>query len=394
MAGSLSGGSVPRTVKFFRSLWMTSGCVGMGLVLYFVLFPPRGPVSGATPESTIAAEPKQAVNLRADGKIEIASGTVFASRIATTLLETRTITDPLVTVSGIVVARILPGTGELSDRWHFNTPELGTAHANWLKSNSEVVFSRNQLEKTKELASAQISFLELQLKRLEANAKSGAIPEKEILAARSDLLKAQLQGQKDVFSAESALRVAENSRVSLERELSQRGIEPVVFGRGVEQMVLVSANVPETKISLIREGQACRVRFFAYPEKSFDAHVETLSTTVTHELRTLRVLFDLSDPEELLIPGMFAEVELGTDEREALVIPAQAIIHVGQADYVLVSSNSESWLPREVRVGEFRNGSYEILRGLEPGQTIITSGAILLKPKVVESLTRPRNKVP
>ena len=387
-----SNNSVSTAVKTVRSLWMIGGFLGIGVVLYFVLFPPQLFVSAATPESKAAPEPKQAVGLRADGKIEITSGSIFSSRIAATRLEKRRITDPLVTVSGIVVARVLPGAGELSTRWHFDTPELGTAHTNWLRSNSEVAFSRNQLEKTKELASAQISFLDLQLKRLEANAKSGAIPEKEILAAKSDLLKSQLQGQKDVFTAESALRVAENAKVSLERELSQRGIEPVVFDRGVEQMVLVSANVPETKISLIRDGQACRVRFYAYPDKTFAAHVETLSTTVTHELRTLRVLFDLSDPEELLIPGMFAEVELGTDERDALVIPAQSIIHVGQADYVLVSVDPGAWLPREVRVGEFRRGSYEILRGLEPGETIISSGAILLKPKVMESLTHTASK--
>ena len=84
--------------------------------------------------------------------------------------------------------------------------------------------------------------------------------------------------------------------------------------------------------------------------------------------------------------------ELGTEERDALVIPAAALLHVGKADYVLVETAAGAWLPQEVHVGEFRRGTYEVLRGLDSGQTIIGEGAILLKPKVVESLARLQGK--
>jgi hypothetical protein len=388
MASNPVGARIPRSVTLGRGAWMLGGAAGIVIVLYFVLFPPRMTVSGHAPAPRGAVSPKRAVELQADGTILIAADTPFASRIESTRIETRRITDPLLTVSGIVVARVIPGTRDLSERWHFNVPELGTAHANWLKSNSEIEFLREQLVKTKELVTAETTFLDSQLRRLESGGKTGVIPEKDILSARTELLKAQLQGAKNVFAAQSELRVAENERVSLERELSQRGIEPEVFDRGIEHMVLVSANVPEAKISQVHEEQACRVRFYAFPDKAFDAHVETLSTTVTHELRTLRVLFDLNDPDGLLIPGMFAEVELGTEVRDAVVIPAAALLHVGKSDYVLVETPRGTWLPREVQVGEYRHGTYEVLHGLDSGQTVISEGAILLKPKVVESLTR------
>jgi hypothetical protein len=385
-------GRIPFVRKLLRAGWMIAGTVGIGVVIYFILFPPRFSVSAHASVAPAATAPKKIVELRADGAIRISPDTPFSTRIATAVLTPQQISDPLLTVSGIVVARVLPGSDELADRWHFNTPELSTAHANWLRSNNEIEFLRNQLAKTRALVNESTTFLEAQVKRLEPNAKSGVIPEKDILAARSDLLKAQLQGQKDIFAAQSALRVAENERVALERELSQRGIEPVVFSRPEENMVLVSANVPEAKISEVKEGQACRVKFYAHPDKIFDAHVETLSTTVTEELRTLRVLFHLTDPDNLLLPGMFAEVELGTDQRTALVIPAPALLHVGQADYVIVQTDGGAWLPKEVVVGEFRRGFYEVLRGLSPGQTIISQGTILLKPKVVESLARLGSK--
>jgi multidrug efflux pump subunit AcrA (membrane-fusion protein) len=312
----------------------------------------------------------------------------FGERLETMSLSPRRLTDPLLTVSGIVVARVQSGPGDLAERWQFDTPELTASYSQWRRSLSEVEFSRNILEKTTELVKTEATFLAEQLQRLESVAKTGAASERELRAARADLLKAQIQGQRDIFSAQSALRVAENGRLALERELSQQGVEPMAFNRGVEHMVLVSANVPEAKVSLVREGQRCRVRFYAHPERTFDGHVETLGAMVTRELRTRRVLFDLNDPDRLLIPGMFAEVELGTDERESLTVPASAVIHVGHHDYVLVESSAGRWRAQVVRLGEFRRGEYEVLAGLAEKQVIISRGTVLLKPKLVEALDR------
>jgi hypothetical protein len=91
---------------------------------------------------------------------------------------------------------------------------------------------------------------------------------------------------------------------------------------------------------------------------------------------------------------MFAEVELGTDERDSFVIPATAILHVGQLDYVLLESAPGVWKPQEVRIGEFRRGSFEVLQGLAEGQTMIGEGSVLLKPKLVEALSRLQSKGP
>jgi RND family efflux transporter MFP subunit len=152
--------------------------------------------------------------------------------------------------------------------------------------------------------------------------------------------------------------------------------------------VLIAANVPETHISQVREGQGCVARFYAYPTRTFDAHVETLSSLLTNDRRTMRVLFELSDPDEVLRPGMFAEVGLGTDERQAILIPAEALLHVNLDDYVVAAAGEGTWRPLKVRVGEQHSGSFEVLHGLTAGDTIITRGAILLKPAAMRVLSR------
>ena len=85
-------------------------------------------------------------------------------------------------------------------------------------------------------------------------------------------------------------------------------------------------------------------------------------------------------------PGMFAEVGLGTNPRDAILVPSKAIIHLGSLDYVIVVEGDEGLKVREVVTGEPHQERYEILHGLKSGETIISEGAVLLKPLVRESL--------
>jgi multidrug efflux pump subunit AcrA (membrane-fusion protein) len=83
---------------------------------------------------------------------------------------------------------------------------------------------------------------------------------------------------------------------------------------------------------------------------------------------------------------LFAEIGLGTDQRESLLIPADAVLHIGRADYVLVAADANTWRVAEVQVGEPQNGDVEILDGLKEGERVVGKGAILFKPLVVRAL--------
>ena len=341
------------------------------------------PANDAKPAETI--EPVRVV---AAGLLAVAHETPLQKELATFEVVSEKISLPLLSVSGTILARIHEGTELIEDRWQFSSSELSTSYADWLRAKNEIVFAESQLTKTMELAAAETTFLQTNLKRFES-LLSGTIPEKDLRQAQSALLKAQLQGEKDIFAAKSAQRVAVKQKSAVERELSQLGIEPVVFSRAAENMVLVAANVPEAKVSQIHEGQSCEVQFYGYPDTTFPAHVEAVSSSLTQERRTLRVLFDLTDEKALLKPGMFAEVGLGTDTRDAILIPAASLLHIGRKDYVLVAAGADQWRVAEVKVGEIQRGRCEVLEGLEPGNRIISRGAILLKTVAAQTLTAP-----
>jgi hypothetical protein len=83
---------------------------------------------------------------------------------------------------------------------------------------------------------------------------------------------------------------------------------------------------------------------------------------------------------------MFADVGLGTTEREALLVHAEALLHVGRGDFVLVRSEQSPWRVQEVEVGEDHGDLVELLQGVAAGQEVVAGGAVLLKPVVVQAL--------
>ena len=94
-------------------------------------------------------------------------------------------------------------------------------------------------------------------------------------------------------------------------------------------------------MSRVKLGQGCDARFFGLPEQLFPGKVRAIAPVLSKERRSLRVLFAISDPHDQLRPGMFADIGLGTDARIALLVPPEAIVHVGRSDYVLLRGGND-----------------------------------------------------
>jgi hypothetical protein len=376
-----------RDTILWRQGWMLLATVGMGVVIFWLV----APAQLKTSDPPRAAPPKsvtEAVRIVAGGEIEVADDSPLQTHLTHLKVDLEQIRFPSLTVSGSILARITPGSGPVEDRWQFSSTEMAGKYADWQKAKNEVDFSSRQLKKTIQLVEAQTDYLNTVVERMRPVAKTGAVSEKEFQGAKAELIKAQFQGEKDTFTAQSAQRLALQTKTALERDLAQGGIEAEVFERPVEHLVLLAANVPETKISQARQGQECVIHFFSFPGRPFNARVTSLSSLLMRERRIIRVLIELENPDGELRTGMFAEVDLGTDERAAIRIPAEALLHYDVTDYVVVDAGDGKWKPVAVRVGDEHAGAFEVLEGLHPGDTIVTDGAILLKPAVMQALRR------
>ncbi|MGH8553621.1 MAG: efflux RND transporter periplasmic adaptor subunit, partial [Methylococcales bacterium] len=202
----------------------------------------------------------------------------------------------------------------------------------------------------------------------------------------ANLLQVQMEGQKDVYEAETAFTVSNRNRAALERKLLQEGVDPLLLESSASGVSLVMADVPELRIGLVSVGQACVARFYGIPEQQFAGKVRSLAPALSAERHTLRVFFELSDKTDQFKPGMYAEIGLGTDPRDAILVPTDGVLHSGNSDYVLIGAGPGLWRITEVNVGENIDDHVEILKGLQGNERIIGNGAILLKPMLVQSL--------
>jgi len=330
--------------------------------------------------------PTPAVSLAGPFLIAVQPGSPLERKLEVTTGRNERIQTPLVTVTGAVMARLRPGQGSIEDRWQFSSVELSGIFAEWQHAETEVEFDAKQLTKTRELTAAQLASQARVVERLRKLVATGTEAVRDLTTAEAAHLEMQLEGQKAVFEAERALSEAIHGHADLTRRLVQAGIDPALLERAPSGAALVMADVPEVRLSAVAVGQGCEARFYGLPNLVFRGIVRSLAPALSPERRTLRVFFELNDAEARLKPGMYAEIGLGTDPRYAIVAPADGVMHIGESDYVLTAAGTGRWRVTEVRVGERAGEQIEILGGVRAGEKMIGSGAILLKPLVVQAL--------
>lgn len=329
----------------------------------------------------------QAVSLAGPYLIAVKPGSLLEKKLSIADARQVRLTTPLLSVSGAVMARLRPGNGPIEDRWQFSGVELSGIYADWEKTETEMEFAAKQLAKTRELTQAQYNSQSRVVERLRKLVATGTEAVRDLTSAEASLLQTQLEGEKAVFDAESALTQANHAHADLERRLLQAGVDPALLAHAVAGAALVMADVPEVRIGLVKAGQSCEARFYGLPGQVFKGVVRSLSPALSPERRTLRVFFELNDAETQLKPGMFAEIGLGTDPRQAVLAPSDGVLHIGDTDYVLLAApTAGQWRVLPVQVGERAGDFVEILHGLNGGEKLIGNGAILLKPLVVQAL--------
>jgi Cu(I)/Ag(I) efflux system membrane fusion protein len=142
--------------------------------------------------------------------------------------------------------------------------------------------------------------------------------------------------------------------------------------------VWVEADVYEADLAHVRLGQKATVTLDYLPGHSYDAKVSYIYPYVDPTARTGRVRVELANKELELRPGMYASVALVSEAESRVQVPAAAIVYTGPRRLVFVDLGEGRFKPQEVRVGAESNGMYEVLSGLEPGDSVATSGVFLI----------------
>jgi Cu(I)/Ag(I) efflux system membrane fusion protein len=142
--------------------------------------------------------------------------------------------------------------------------------------------------------------------------------------------------------------------------------------------VWLEAALPESLAATIQPGQAVEARFPALPGEVIKGKVAAVLPEANRDTRTLRLRIELPNPGQRLKGGMFAQVSLRGSMREALVVPAEAVIRTGKRALVYMSEQPGRYRPVEVQIGEQVDELIVVRGGLSTGQQVVASGQFLV----------------
>ena len=118
----------------------------------------------------------------------------------------------------------------------------------------------------------------------------------------------------------------------------------------------------------------------AFPGETFVGRIARVAPVLDPATRTASIEIEIPNPGFRLKPGMYARVTVTTDERkDALVVPANAVIDLGGRRGVFLAAENDTVSFRPVSVGIDQDTQVEILQGLAEGDRVVTVGAAALR---------------
>lgn len=136
--------------------------------------------------------------------------------------------------------------------------------------------------------------------------------------------------------------------------------------------------IPEKYSPVISKGMKL-VFNLSGDEKKYQATVFASEKGIDNTTRTLKVRAEVNDKTNDLIPGQYANVHLVLSETtSALLIPTKAIIPKEDKKTVIVARNGQAQFA-EIKTGTRKEAYIEVTEGLQPGDTIVTTGILFVK---------------
>lgn len=143
------------------------------------------------------------------------------------------------------------------------------------------------------------------------------------------------------------------------------------------QTVWVWANVHESDMAKVKEGDLVKVNTIAYPDKTFKGSIKKISTMLDPASRVIRMRTELNNENGMLKPEMFATVVItSTTHEKVLAIPEKALVLENNNYYVMKETDTNTFEKVLVTLGKKFSDFVEVTHGLEPNDRIIVEGSL------------------
>lgn len=195
-----------------------------------------------------------------------------------------------------------------------------------------------------------------------------------------DQLKAQLDASRTQYDnmLENTVLVSPINGVVTARNYDpgdMTGSAPVLSLGQLSPVVKVIINISENDLALVKQGMPVEITFDAFPAESFSGRIQRVYPTVDPATRTFSVEVQIANPGERIKPGMFARVSIDLGAQQNVVVPDRAVVKQSGSGnkYVYVLSDGRVSY-RKVTLGQRFDTTYELLDGIEDGDTVVITG--------------------
>lgn len=245
------------------------------------------------------------------------------------------------------------------------------------------------------IAKSNFEVAEKNLKRAKELFATNVISERDLTQAQNDFNNAQSEYRKrkqilELYGGSSqnldALYkvFAPNSGYIVERNINQ-GMQirtdnaSTMFTISDLKTVWVWANVYESDLSKIHEGDEVKVKTIAYPDKIFTGTIKKIGTMLDPASRVIKVRTELDNKEGLLKPEMFATVIISPKRgTQVLAVPTSALVIENNAFWVMKETKENSFSKVKIKTGKTIQNYTIVHEGLKPGDRIVSEGALFL----------------
>jgi cobalt-zinc-cadmium efflux system membrane fusion protein len=138
--------------------------------------------------------------------------------------------------------------------------------------------------------------------------------------------------------------------------------------------VWILCDVYENDLANVHMGEAAGIRLNAYPDRTFTGVISNIGSIMDPNLRTAKVRIEVRNPG-LMRPGMFATATFhGQKAEHFTAVPATAILHLHDRDWVYIPAGEKKFRRVEVKGGDMLPGEMQIvLSGISVGQQVVTN---------------------
>lgn len=142
--------------------------------------------------------------------------------------------------------------------------------------------------------------------------------------------------------------------------------------------VWILCDVYENDLPRVHVGETAEIRLNAYPSQAFTGRVSNVLPILDATIRTAKVRIELHNPGMMRV-GMFVTATFHGQKKEThTVVPAAAILHLHDRDWVYIPDGGGKFRRVNVAAGaSLPNDSQEIISGVQPGQRVVTNALVL-----------------